>query len=222
MSIDVLVLFIGFGLGLIHALDADHIMAVSVLNNQKASIKHILLRSGGWGLGHGGMLMCCGVLLFGLGVSIPEGVQKIAEMGVGVLLIVLGVMFFIRFRKDKISLQLHRHGDIEHTHWHHNIDTHTIKDNHKPVFVGMLHGLAGSAPALALIPAVSDGQFISAMLYLILFSFGVMLAMLFFGLGFAHVQQFLSRRYRVVFEFSRHGLALASIVLGGYWLIQAA
>ncbi len=223
MSIDVfLLLFVGFGLGLIHALDADHIMAVSVLNSQKTSIKRTLLQSGRWALGHGGMLLCCGVLLFGLGVSIPEGIQKMAEMGVGVLLIVLGVMCFIRIRKDKLIFERHSHGDIVHTHWRDSTDAHITKNNHKPVFVGMLHGLAGSAPALALIPAVASGQFMPAMLYLMIFSLGVMLSMLFFGLGFAHIQQFLNRRSHRVFQFSRHGLALSSIALGSYWLLQAS
>ncbi|WP_394202180.1 hypothetical protein [Marinagarivorans algicola] len=197
MSIDTfLLLLVGFGLGLMHALDADHIMAVSVLNSQKTSIKRTLVQSGRWALGHGGMLLCCGILLFGVGVPIPESIQKTAEMSVGVLLIVLGVMCVIRIRKDKHS--------------------------HKPVFVGMLHGLAGSAPALALIPAVANGQFMPAMLYLVIFSLGVMLSMLFFGLGFAHIQQFLSRRSHVIFQLSRHGLALSSIALGSYWLLQAS
>ncbi|WP_053981238.1 sulfite exporter TauE/SafE family protein [Marinagarivorans algicola] len=223
MSIDTfLLLLVGFGLGLMHALDADHIMAVSVLNSQKTSIKRTLVQSGRWALGHGGMLLCCGILLFGVGVPIPESIQKTAEMSVGVLLIVLGVMCVIRIRKDKLTFERHSHGDIVHAHWYENTHAHTTKHSHKPVFVGMLHGLAGSAPALALIPAVANGQFMPAMLYLVIFSLGVMLSMLFFGLGFAHIQQFLSRRSHVIFQLSRHGLALSSIALGSYWLLQAS
>ena len=55
--------------------------------------------------------------------------------------------------------------------------------NHAPILVGMMHGLAGSAPALALVPVVAHGQLWMALTYLVLFSVGVLLAMLVFGLG---------------------------------------
>ena len=215
------ILMVGFGLGLLHALDADHIMAVSVLSHEKPSFKRTIIQSSHWALGHGGVLLLCGVILFGLGIAIPESLQKTAEMAVGVLLIVLGIMCFKQWRADKLTLDSHSHGEIEHTHWHDISEEHKTKHKHKPVFVGMLHGLAGSAPALALIPAVANGQFLQAIVYLFLFSLGVMLAMLFFGLGFAHVQRFLNQRYQTVFQLSRQLIAFASIAFGGYWLFQA-
>lgn len=214
-------LFVGFGLGLMHALDADHIMAVSALSNQKPGFKKTLFHSAHWALGHGGVLLVSGLLLFGLGISIPESLQQAAEIGVGLLLIGLGILFFFQLRKDKLKLEIHRHGDVVHTHWHDDNTEHSSKHIHKPVFVGVLHGLAGSAPALALIPAISSGEFVSAMMYLILFSVGVMLSMLAFGLGFAHLQRFLNNRYQQVFQLSRHLLAFSSICLGSFWLSQA-
>ena len=127
-------------------------------------------------------------------------------------------MCFKQFRQDKIQLSVHSHGDVVHTHWQQEGE----KDHaHKPVFIGALHGLAGSAPALALIPAVSSGQLLLAMSYLLLFSLGVMLSMLAFGLGFGHLQRFLAMRYQQVHQFSRHVLASVSLLLGGFWLFQA-
>ena len=214
-------LFLGFGLGLIHAFDADHIMAVSVLSHEKPSFKRTLIQSAHWALGHGGTLIFCSVLLFGVGVALPDNVQKIAEMSVGLLLIVLGVLCFRQCRQDKLTLEFHHHGDIAHTHWHDGSQEHLAKNNHKPVFVGMLHGLAGSAPVLALIPAVSHGDFVHAVMYVLLFSCGVMLAMMCFGFGFAHLQRFLSQRYQSAFQLSRQVLAFSSMAFGGYWLLQA-
>jgi nickel/cobalt exporter len=213
-------LLLGFGLGLMHALDADHIMAISTLSNYQPGLKKTLFHSLHWAIGHGGVLLVSGLLLFGLGVSIPESLQQLAEMSVGVLLIVLGLLCFVQFRREKIRLEIHTHNDIVHTHWHDNSDDHNRNNIHKPVFIGVLHGLAGSAPALALFPAVASGQFFSAMIYLLLFSLGVMLSMLAFGLGFAHVQRFLNNRYQQVFQFSRHFLAFSSIGFGSYWLAQ--
>ena len=230
------IIFVGFGLGLMHALDADHIMAVSALSNTKPGLKRTLFYSANWAIGHGGVLLLSGFLLFAFGMMIPESLQTIAEASVGVLLIILGLSCFWQFRKDKLQLQSHRHGELVHTHWHqpgHENEQGAIQqplsnnqslqkdDLHKPVFVGVLHGLAGSAPALALIPAVSQGQVSLALSYLVLFSLGVMLSMLVFGLGFASVQGFLQSRYKTVFEGSRRLLALASIGFGAYWLSQA-
>ncbi len=231
-------LLLGFGLGFMHALDADHIMAVSVLSNQKPGLAKTLRHSLNWALGHGGILLAAGVLLFGLGIHIPHSLQYVAELSVGILLIVLGVICLRRFSQDSITLTRHRHGDIEHIHWQSvqgsHSDSHDSKSSHpnhgdsakkyyahKPVLIGMLHGLAGSAPALALIPAVARGQFGEAVLYLVIFSLGVMLSMLFFGLGFAKIQQFLSVRYARFFSWSRYIIAFLSIGLGGFWLMQA-
>ena len=113
----------------------------------------------------------------------------------------------------------HSHGDVVHTHWQE--ETHEQQSPHKPVFIGALHGLAGSAPALALIPAVASGQLQLAMLYLGLFSFGVMLSMLAFGLGFGVLQRWLNNHYQQAFQYSRQLLAMFSIALGGFWLAQA-
>ncbi|NRB38447.1 MAG: urease accessory protein [Pseudomonadales bacterium] len=242
MLVDFLpVIFVGFGLGLMHALDADHIMAVSTLSNTKPGLKRTLFYSANWAAGHGLVLLVSGFLLFAFGLMIPESLQQFAEAGVGVLLIGLGLSCFWQFRKEKLKLQPHSHGEMVHTHWHEDghegrheesgahSSTQDIPQNqplkkddlHKPVFVGLLHGLAGSAPALALIPAVGQGQVSLALAYLALFSIGVMLSMVIFGLGFANVQGFLQRRNPWVFEASRRLLATSSIVFGGYWLSQA-
>ena len=236
MLVDFLpVILVGFGLGLMHALDADHIMAVSALSNTKPGLKRTLFYSANWALGHGAVLLISGFLLFAFGLMIPESLQRVAEASVGLLLIALGLACFWHFRKEKLKLQPHSHGDLVHTHWHEDghesvsgdmasaVQPSALKkdDLHKPVFVGVLHGLAGSAPALALIPAVGQGQLTLALGYLVLFSLGVMLSMVFFGLGFANVQRFLQQRYEQVFEISRRLLAGASIVFGAYWLSQA-
>jgi len=228
-------LLLGLGLGLMHALDADHVMAVSALANQNPGVKRTLLFSAHWALGHGGVLLGCGFILFGLGVAIPESFQQVAELSVGVLLILLGVSFFWQFRRQKISLIQHAHDDIVHTHWsteHHtdqqpqqltnNCSQDKARHNvHQPVMIGMLHGLAGSAPALALIPAVASGQLLLAVAYLIVFSLGVILSMLVFGLGFAWIQRYLYQRYQRVFTVCRHLIALTAIGFGSFWVLQA-
>lgn len=235
MALEIIpLLLVGFGLGMMHALDADHIMAVSALSNERPSARRAMMHSSHWALGHGGMLVVCGLMLFGIGVAIPEGLQTFAEASVGVLLIVLGGQCFYQLRREKVVLTSHSHGDVTHVHWTRTDEQHSSKNEatskgknsetsarHKPVFVGLLHGLAGSAPALALIPVVSEGQLLEALAYLVIFSLGVMIAMVCFGLGFGQFQRFLSARYQSIFVYSRQAVACVSIAFGGYWIAQA-
>lgn len=231
MSLGILtVLGTAFGLGLLHAFDADHVMAISALGNRKPGVRRVLRYSLHWAFGHGGVLLLAGLLLFGLGLRLPETLVLWAEAGVGVLLIVIGLACFWRFRQQKLRLVSHRHGDVVHTHlqWDgqvHGDDAQASQggssDRHTPVMVGMLHGLAGSAPALALVPVVSQGQFGIAVTYLVVFSVGVLLAMSVFGLGFGGLQAWLQRQSLRLFQVSRYLVASGSVGLGGYWLSQS-
>jgi sulfite exporter TauE/SafE len=224
-------LLMGLGLGLLHALDADHIMAVSALSNRKPSLRRTLKFSANWAIGHGSVLILLGLLFFGLGIALPESIQQLAESSVGVLLIGLGLACFWQFHKEQVVLNKHTHehgdGSIEHTHLHvHDHDkklenSQQVKEAHTPVMVGILHGLAGSAPALALIPAMMQTNLLEAMGYLVLFSAGVLFSMVAFGLSFGLVQKKLQQKSIKVFNWSRKVIASAAVGIGFYWLAQA-
>lgn len=236
MTIEMVSLLItGLGLGLLHALDADHVMAVSALSNRKPSLKRTLKFSANWAIGHGSVLILLGLLFFGLGIALPETIQKLAESSVGVLLIALGLACFWQFHKEKIVLNKHTHshshGSIEHTHLHVAAHAKTdadtmespeqIKEAHTPVMVGVLHGLAGSAPALAIIPAMMQSNLFESIAYLVLFSAGVLLSMVAFGLSFGLVQKKLQEKSIQIFNWSRKVIATSAVGIGFYWLAQA-
>ncbi|ROS04895.1 cytochrome C biogenesis DsbD-like protein [Sinobacterium caligoides] len=213
----------GFTLGLVHALDADHVMAVTALSNEKPSLWRTLRFSMNWALGHGGVLLMAGMGLFAFGVALPEVLIKFAEASVGFVLIFIGLLSLWRFRRQNLQLHQHQHGDVVHTHWHEENHT-TEKDTekaHAPLMVGVLHGLAGSAPALALIPAVAQGDLVLAAAYLLVFSLGVMLSMCFFGAGLGFLQRRLQKNYVRLFNVNRYLIASFSVLFGGYWLTQA-
>lgn len=223
----------GFALGLLHALDADHVMAVSALSNpadahKRPGIARVLRFSANWALGHASVLLVSGALLFGIGWHLPEFLQKAAELSVGVLLIGLGLFCFWQFRRQHLVIEHHQHHGVSHTHWHiagdvktHGHGNHKGRNGHAPVFVGVVHGLAGSAPALALVPAVANGELGWALVYLLIFSLGVMLSMMAFGLSLGSMQSVLQRRFPRLFQWQRHGIAAASVLFGGYWMTQA-
>ena len=76
MSATIALLGVGFSLGFMHALDADHVMAVSSLSNKRPGLTKMLRFCAHWALGHGSILLLCGVILFGLGWQIPSVLQQ--------------------------------------------------------------------------------------------------------------------------------------------------
>jgi len=224
LDTSITILLAGFSLGLLHALDADHVMAVSTLNSRKPGLLNSFKNSARWALGHAAMLVGVGMLLFGLGIHIPETFQHVAEASVGVLLMVMGVWCLWHFKKNPIRLSVHRHGDVVHSHLclgNEKNDDHEKSAKHAPVLIGMLHGLAGSAPALALVPIVMQGQLTVAVTYLLVFSLGVLISMVTFGAMLGQVQVKLQHFNVKLYQASRYLIASASVVLGGVWLSQS-
>lgn len=221
-------LLLGLGLGLLHSLEADHVMAVSLLNNQSPSLRRTVSFAFYWALGHGGVLLCGGLLLLGIGVSIPDSLSFVAEVSVALLLMGLGAYLIWQLLVRRVRIGQHRHGDIVHTHLHSDghgddalvSDTPHKNSAHQPMTVGIFHGLAGSAPALALIPAVASGQLVIGMVYLLLFSLGVIISMVAFGIGFTYIQGLLYRRYQALFQWARGLLALGAIAAGSALLLR--
>lgn len=221
-------LSLGLGLGLVHALDADHVMAISALNSEQGRSQKGLFFSSYWALGHGVMIALVAILLFAFGWVIPAQFTHIAEMAVGLLLVVLGVSLLFSFKAKQIQLDQHSHGNVTHSHWHsrqhlqsQKNDARALTKTHKPVLVGLLHGFAGSAPAIALIPALAYGEFSLIALYLLTFSMGVMLAMICFSVGFCYCQDMLNRRYALMAKYQAKIIGLTSMTVGGFWLSQA-
>ena len=216
------VLSLGFTLGLIHALDADHIMAVSLLASRTRHIKsklRVVITTLGycfkWALGHSLILLIVGALFTMYGIELPEYLQLAAEKLVGVILIAMGLMIAWQFWRNRIQLKVHQHGDISHVHL---VERNKRVHSHQPVLIGMVHGLAGSAPVLAILPLLGGNQSSVGMLYLGLFSLGVMISMMVFGLLFGRLQHWITRFGDRAFQLARLGLGAASIGFGGYWL----
>lgn len=219
---------LAFGLGLLHALDADHIAAVSGMASHRAGLKSSVQFCLRWALGHGTVLLIVAGAVFLLGMAIPDDLSALAEQAVGAVLIGIGAMIFHDLYRKRAHIHFHRHDHLpEHAHWHthnHPCDASGKHDDtahrhpHTATMVGALHGMAGSAPLLLLLPL---GQMTSpwqGVLYLLVFSIGVVMAMLLFGgvLGvvfahFAHLGSRFIQGFRAV-------IGLMSIGYGGYLL----
>jgi len=164
-------LSLGFVLGLRHALDSDHIVAVSTIVSEHKSFTRSSLVGTFWGLGHTASLFAVGVIILLLKISIPEHVKPWMEMPVALMLIALGVNATFRATREsrwRIHKHVHSHDQqSEHVHVHlHNSDEHNhehrlFRMGRRPFIVGLIHGFAGSAAvtlaALATVPTIALG-----------------------------------------------------------------
>lgn len=209
------ILALGFTLGFVHAFDADHILAVSTLSARRrgwqAGVRYALK----WALGHGGVLLAVAAATLVLRWQLPAAVHYSAEKLVGLILIATGLSLCWSLWRQRAQLNVHRHGDVLHAHL--AIAGNPAVHDHTPILVGVVHGLAGSAPALALIPATLYAPGL-ALGYLLIFSFGVVIGMIGFGLLLGHGQRFLQRRSRAWFDGSRLLIGLGAAGLGVFWL----
>lgn len=169
-----------------------------------------------WALGHSAVLFALAALLIFAKIELPAMVAHFAEKFIGVILIALGAWIFWQLRRHKLSLQVHSHDEITHVHLSNTDKTH---HTHQSVLVGATHGLAGSAPVLALIPSMETASAWIGLGYVGLFSLGVLSAMLVFGLFFGQLQKWLAGLGQTLFQFSRMTVAAVSIAFGCYWLL---
>jgi sulfite exporter TauE/SafE len=126
-------------------------------------------------------------------------------------------------RRHRAHFHFHAHdGLTRHAHWHrHNEEGASHRHPHGAVMVGMLHGTAGSAPLLAVLPFSVQTQPWFGLIYLVMFGLGVLLSMTLFGGVLGALFRGLSRKSWRLMRALRISVALGSIGLGGY-LVHSA
>lgn len=209
------ILAAGFSLGLLHALDADHIVAVSALAARQRRWQNSVAYAARWALGHGAILVLVAAAALCLRWRLDDAVGQIAEQAVGAILIVSGLAIIGQLRRQRIGLAVHRHGAQVHAHLARPAQGR--RHDHAPALVGLVHGLAGSAPALALIPATLYHPAL-ALGYVLIFSLGALGGMVLFGLLLGRCQQSLLRHSPRIFDGSRLALGVGATGLGLFWL----
>lgn len=187
----------GFLLGMRHATDADHVIAVTTILSRSRRFLDSTLIGGLWGLGHTVTVLVVGALIIGFNVVIPPPVGLALEFTVAVMLILLGVLNLtgaMRRLTERLTppaplhghahehLHAHEAGEDLHPHGHAHLHGHGSDPGLlatfgwfqllRPLAVGLVHGLAGSAAvALLVLATITDTGL--AMLYLVIFSAGV-------------------------------------------------
>jgi len=176
---------LGFMLGLRHALDADHVAAVSTFVSQERSVLRSCLRGTFWGIGHTAALLVAGVAVFAFKLQISPEVERGVETVVGLVLILLGAHVLLRsFSAVSLHRHQHSHGGAPHSHLHVHVGDaaehrhlHVWRGAPQPLLMGVLHGLAGSG-ALVLLVLASMPSPGAALAYVLVFGLGSTAGML--------------------------------------------
>ena len=187
----------GFLLGMRHATDADHVIAVTTILSRSRRFLHSTMIGALWGFGHTVTVLIVGIAIIAFNVVIPEPVGLGMELAVAVMLITLGILNLtgaMRRVTERLTppaplhghdhAHRHAHADepAEHGHDHAHLHGHGSDPGllaafgwyqlARPVVVGLVHGLAGSAAvALLVLATISDTG--TAIAYLIVFCLGV-------------------------------------------------
>jgi high-affinity nickel permease len=236
------ILAMGFFLGMRHATDADHVIAVSTIVTQQRKITRAAWTGMFWGIGHTLTILFVGSLIILFGVVIPTRVGLSMEFSVGLMLVILGLMNISSFVRtlpaglkpqdhgepEVVHSHAHSHGDYIHTHPHgHSPDTHphdpgrtpvTVLDRIfgniglyqqvRPLVIGLVHGLAGSAAvALLVLTTIRNARW--AVAYLMIFGVGTVAGMMLITMSIASALHLVGRGNKT---FARR-LGLASGVL---------
>lgn len=165
---------LGALLGMRHALEPDHLAAVSTLISDERGPSQTAFLGLCWGLGHTLALVLVGVVLIGLRAEMPPKAADLFELGVALMLIGLGLRAVVRAARQGTDgpSALHQHGPVVHRHSgprHVHVGKLTLA--RRPLLVGIVHGLAGSGALTALVLATLPSA-AARITYMTLFGLG--------------------------------------------------
>jgi high-affinity nickel-transport protein len=191
-------LFTGALMGVRHATDSDHVVAVTTIVSRERSV----WSAGGigalWGVGHSTTLLVVGGLLIAFKLAMPPRLGLAMSLVVGLMLLALGALnLFGRGERQTGRLTTAR-----------------------PVLIGIVHGLDGSA-AIALAAVLQVGNATSALAYLGIFGVGTLVGMMLVTAAIALPSLYATRRIASLQRHLRLASGVLSVTLGGYLVHRA-
>jgi ABC-type nickel/cobalt efflux system permease component RcnA len=236
---------VGFFLGMRHATDPDHVIAVSTIVTREHSVKRSALIGATWGVGHTLTILVVGGAIILFRITLPPRVGLAMELAVGLMLILLGLKNLgglfswsaeragvAQHNLDQERPRYHSHGDYVHVHPHPRPSCHphdpqrnpiAIMDRWfqrfgsyqlvRPLIVGVVHGLAGSA-AIALLVLSTIPNLSWAAAYLAVFGVGTILGMMLITLTIGSTFAYGQKRFARIGRHFGVAAGLISIVFG--------
>jgi high-affinity nickel-transport protein len=239
MSALLAIVLLGFFLGMRHATDPDHVIAVTTIVSRERTMLHAALIGALWGLGHTVTILVIGSAIILFNLTIPPRLGLSMELSVGLMLILLGVMNLTGLmRRATEWITLRRRGPGAHSHiilgrmmiHSHDDDADEVRSAEskfavpqwspewlktlglfhfaRPLTVGIVHGLAGSA-AVALLVLTTIHRPLWAIGYLLIFGLGTIAGMMLITVAIAFPFAYTMKRFVLL----NRGLAIASGML---------
>jgi hypothetical protein len=195
MTYLVLTLAAAIVLGMRHATDADHVVAVTTIVTRERSLGRASWVGVLWGLGHTATILLVGGAIVLLRVVLPARITTGFEIVVALMLVVLGVRGLMGMK--------HEHAPVPAP----------------PFIVGVVHGLAGSAAAaLLIVPLIPDPLW--AVAYLLVFGAGTILGMMVITSIIAGAAIYATSRIALLDRWIRMGAGVTSLTFGGVLLFE--
>lgn len=225
---DMSLLFLGFLIGMRHALEADHVAAVASLATNNQSFKGTVFQGAVWGLGHTITLFIFGSVALLVDGIIADSFAAALEFAVGIMLVLLGLDVLYRLSKKRIHFHAHQHdgNNVNHFHAHshkkqESHDTKAHQHQHKlpfpkrALFIGLMHGMAGSS-ALIILTLNTVGSATAAFIYIALFGLGSILGMALLSCIIAVPLRYTALNLTNVYQYLHLGIALFTLSIGGF------
>ena len=225
------ILLLGFLIGMRHAVEADHVAAVATLATGSGSLAQSLGQGAVWGLGHTLTLFTVGAVVLLMNAIVPERAVQWLEFAVGVMLVALGVDVLRRLLSARIHFHTHRHADgVAHFHAHaHAPQEHHDAERHdhahvqgfpfRALFVGSMHGMAGSA-ALILLTLETVQSPLLGMMYIAVFGLGSMAGMAMLSVVIAVPLRYSARGLTRLHNGLQALIGTGTIALGGLMMVR--
>lgn len=198
--------------GFAHALEPDHMAAVTTFVSRRPRPLQAIGFGIRWGAGHSAAILVVGFILVALNVQLPDVLARGLEFGVGVMLLGLGLWLLWGVLHERA----HRAAGDGHGH------AHPHPHGRGSLWVGMAHGLSGTAPLVAALSATMAGSPGSAALYLLLFGVGTTVAMALYALVAGFVFDQAGHRAPGLAGGLRALTAVGSAAIGVLWMVNAA
>ena len=244
------IIAVGFFLGMRHATDPDHVVAVTTIVSRQRNLLKAALTGIFWGIGHTLTIFVVGSAIILFDVVIPARIGLSMELSVGLMLIVLGAMNIVSFMRAAravapageesrvVHSHVHVHGDYVHSHAHgHAPESHAhahqtpltwldrlfgrigLYQQLRPLVVGIVHGLAGSAAvALLILTTIRNPHW--AMVYLLVFGAGTVGGMMLITMSIASAFNFFGRRHENFSQWLGLASGLVSLAFGLFLAYQ--
>jgi len=222
-----------FVLGFLHALEVDHMIAVTAFVATRPALATAARFGLRWGLGHSVAVCLAGGLLLATGFRWAERYDAWGEALVGVMLIGVGFWAMRTTRRlhfhpaaqhhgGHAHLHAHAPGSSPHQHTHHtgNPD-HPHDHRHGITWVGLVHGLAGTSGVVALVPVTLVNRAAVGVGYLLAFGLGTVLAMMVFAIVAASAMRTAAGRSVELGRRISSGVGVAGMLVGAWWIVRA-